>query len=140
MQPPPILSEIVRPAVMESLSELLQWVHTQIQSSNLSSKAAYQLEVALEEAIVNVIQHAYPQGHGTIALAMHFYPQEKIEFTLVDQGVPFNPLNTPHVHPDLEDEVPIGGLGIPFLISFVDNAHYERIEPSNILRLVKHLP
>ncbi|MBS0652783.1 MAG: ATP-binding protein [Verrucomicrobia bacterium] len=139
MESLPVKSEIVRPAVIESLPELLQWVHDQIRSSGLPIKMARKFELALEEAIVNVIEYAYPQEAGAITLKTVFHPLQKLEFIIEDHGIPFNPLNEIKVNQSSEEEIAIGGLGITFLKTFVDQAHYERIDNANVLKVVKNL-
>lgn len=135
----PVKSEIVRPAVIESLPELLQWVHDQIQASGLPVKIARKFELALEEAIVNVIEYAYPEEAGSIVLKAIFFPEQKFEFVIEDQGIPFNPLNEIKVDQSDEQEIAIGGLGITFLKTCVDHAHYERLENTNVLKVIKNL-
>jgi len=135
----PVKSEIVRPAVIESLPELLEWVHDQIRASELPVKIARKFELALEEAIVNVIEHAYPEEPGAVVLKANYFPEQKFEFVIEDQGIPFNPLNEIKVNQSDEQEIAIGGLGITFLKTFVDHAHYERLGNANVLIVTKNL-
>lgn len=139
MESVPVTSEIIRPAVIEALPELLEWVHVQIQPSKLPVKAARKLELALEEAIVNVIEYAYPEESGQIAIKAILYPEQKFEFIIEDRGVPFNPLNEVKISQSAEKEIAIGGLGITFLKTFVDQVHYERIADVNVLKVTKSL-
>lgn len=139
MEIKPVHSEISRDAVLEALPELLEWVHDQIQAAQFPLKLAQKYEVALEEAIVNVILYAYPQKAGKIEIKAISYPKQKLEFTIVDEGVPFNPLNVKSMNQVDQNEIKIGGLGITFLKTFVDHVHYERTQTSNVLTVVKSL-
>ncbi len=138
MEIKPEHSEISREAVLESLPELLEWVHEQIQIAQFPIALAQKYEVALEEAIVNVILYAYPQKPGKIEIKATSFPGQKLEFTIIDEGIHFNPLNVKNVNNDNEHEIKIGGLGITFLKTFVDDVHYERTQSSNILTVVKN--
>ena len=139
MKEQPLLSEIIKPAEVEALPELLEWVHQQVHRSGLPFKQAQQFEIALEEVIVNVILHAYPSDKGLITLKAVYYPQHKLEVTILDQGIPFNPLIAKKKEQKFQQEPPIGGLGIVFLQAFADRVQYERMGDSNLLLVTKEL-
>jgi len=97
-----------------------------------------QMNLALEEAVVNVMNYAYPKGtRGEVVVEAHV-DQERLKFTIVDKGVPFDP--TAHNEADttlsLEDR-PIGGLGIFLVRQLMDFINYEHVDGKNILTLHK---
>lgn len=123
------------------LADLLAWVHTQCSSHNLPPKMQRQVELALEEALVNIIEHTYHGAGGPLAITCQFYPKERIEFTLQDQGEPFSPLErvaAPDPHLSLEERKE-GGLGVFLMTQMMDLVRYEYVHPYNILRLSKNL-
>ena len=63
---------------------------------------------------------------------------EPLRITVTDDGIPFNPLEVakPDTSLPLEDRE-IGGLGIHFVLSMVDELTYERTDHRNIVTLSK---
>ena len=105
----------------------------------LSAPDLRKLELALEESLVNIIQHAYPQQPGTLEILFTQYFDYLI-FTLRDQGFPFNPLLAkPKVESTSLEERKEGGLGLLLIREFMDEMHYTRQDPFNILTLVKKI-
>jgi anti-sigma regulatory factor (Ser/Thr protein kinase) len=107
--------------------------------SNLNPTDLRKLELALEESLVNIIQHAYPDTPGGIEI--HFTPYyDYLIFTLRDQGFPFNPLLAqPKVASGSLEERTEGGLGLLLIREFMDEMYYTRQDPYNILTLVKKI-
>ena len=98
------------------------------------------LNLALEEAVVNVMNYAYPKGEvGHIYLEV-FANDVRLKFVITDNGVPFDPTTAsePDVTADLEDR-PIGGLGIFLVRQLMDSVNYERVNGENVLTLRKML-
>lgn len=99
-------------------------------------------ELALEEAVVNVIEHAAKQQPMELTLSIHIDENQQIEFVLKDSGPPFNPL-TAEI-PKREDlslqEIPQGGLGLPLMRKCMDALLYRREGDFNLLTLIKNLP
>lgn len=92
------------------------------------------LHLALEEALVNVINYAYPDGEvGNITLTAEQH-QDSLIFRLFDKGKPFDP--TAIAAPDTQaslDERKIGGLGIHLVRNIMDSVSYEYADNYNIL-------
>jgi serine/threonine-protein kinase RsbW len=121
-------------ARLEDLHLILEWVMQSLSPMQLSSKSAMKLELALEEAIVNIIKHAYQNRSGPLEIVLQFKPQHSVEITLIDQGPPFDPLEKqpPDLSSNLEERA-VGGLGIFFIRQSVDAIYYERKDGSNRL-------
>lgn len=124
---------------LKELPAILQWAHQQGIESGLSPEATAQIELALEEALVNVVSHAYQESTGHIELVFRLHPKSRIEFEIRDIGPFFNPLEH---KVSLDRSIPIekqreGGLGILLMKRLVDELHYRREEPYNVLILVK---
>ncbi len=95
------------------------------------------MELALEEVLVNIIQHGYQQRPGLVEIEMKQISDDQIEIVITDEGLPFDPTKgqkKPHLSAPIE-ELPIGGLGIPFLLQCLDEVKYTRKEGLNILML-----
>ncbi len=109
-------------------------IHTFGLCNGIDKKGLKKLEVAAEEAIVNILH--YSQA-SEIELKMK-NEKLKIILTLTDNGIAFDP--TEHVpNEKATNERQVGGLGIHLIRQIVDELHYERKENKNILRMVKSL-
>jgi anti-sigma regulatory factor (Ser/Thr protein kinase) len=98
------------------------------------------LNVALDEAVSNAINHGYDDGaRGEIAVRLRHRPGSVL-VEIEDDGRPFDPLQTPP--PDLTSplaERPIGGLGVHLIRNLMDEVTYARHDGRNILKMVKNL-
>lgn len=99
--------------------------------------------LAVEEAVANVINYAYPKGElGSIEIDILAVPPTKsqngdITIVISDSGKPFNPLT--HQEIDVEqamDNRQVGGLGIHLYQQLMDSVLYNRTD-KNILTLSK---
>ncbi|MDO4160723.1 MAG: SpoIIE family protein phosphatase [Prevotellaceae bacterium] len=98
------------------------------------------INLALEEALVNSIQYAYPEGtEGTISLSIQYNESSRtLTFVLKDQGKPFDPTKVADADTTLPlEERPIGGLGIFLIRQIMDDVRYEYVDTSNILTMTK---
>ena len=108
------------------------------------SKAA-NLRLAIEEAVVNVMNYAYPQetdGEVTVeadvvaATTDEGRETQQLNIRITDQGVAFDPTERKEIDTSLSaEERPIGGLGIYLIRELVDSINYERQEDTNTLTL-----
>lgn len=127
-------------AKVEKIRSMQEWVLEKIQSLGFSSKEMHKIELALEEAIINVILHGLSGQMGNIEIEVKIL-SSSIEIQLIDSSAPFNPLENREL--DLEasiEERQIGGLGIHFIKTCMDEVRYERKSDQNRLTLVKQLP
>lgn len=108
--------------------------------TGISVGLASSLNLALEEAVVNVMNYAYPKDEiGTINIEAEA-DESHIEFVITDNGIPFDPTNTvePNINADIEERE-IGGLGIFLVTHLMDDVKYERRDDKNVLTLKKTL-
>jgi serine/threonine-protein kinase RsbW len=131
------LFKIIYPAKMEHLADflvpLVQWLKDQ----GLPDKRIYEIELAAEEALVNIFHYAYPKAPGAVEVHCRVEQKERMVIEITDEGIPFNPLL--RVDPDrtpVLQERKIGGLGIYFIKSLMDDVQYRREGEKNILSLV----
>ena len=98
------------------------------------------MNLALEEAVVNVMSYAYPQGIiGNVKIEAKAN-EKRLKFTLSDTGTPFDPTKKEDADISLSvEERPIGGLGIYLVRQIMDSVNYERIGGKNVLTLRKSL-
>lgn len=118
---------------------MLVWIQDQAKLAGFDSKTIKKIELASEEAIVNIINHAYGPLIGNIEIAIRSLPKKSLEIEIKDQGFPFNPLKDAD-QADLDSSLEkreVGGLGIHFIRQCMDEVRYKRIAGSNVLTLIK---
>ncbi len=124
------------PAELTSLPLLQAHVENLAQQSGIGPKRLIQLSIALEEVVMNIINHAYGAA-ATGDLTIGFEDQgDQVAISISDTGIAFDPLGmaAPDVESDLMDR-PIGGLGVMMVRKFMDRVTYERCSNKNILHL-----
>ncbi len=100
---------------------------------HLSSKVLFNLNLALEEILTNVISYGYDDNDEHQIIVRLFLEQGQLTVEVEDDGRPFNPLEAPE--PDLNkslEERSVGGLGIHFVRKLMDNLEYRRQEGRNL--------
>ena len=97
------------------------------------------INLALEEAVVNVVNYAYPEGTvGDIEMEVNA-DEKAITFILRDHGKPFDPTAAKEVDITLPaEERQIGGLGIHLIRNYMDEVKYDYCDGQNVLTLVKN--
>jgi len=97
------------------------------------------INLALEEAVVNVVNYAYPEGTvGDIEMEVNA-DAKAITFILRDHGKPFDPTAAKEVDITLSaEERQIGGLGIHLIRNYMDEVKYDYCDGQNVLTLVKN--
>ena len=104
----------------------------------LDHAQAMSLNLALEEAVSNVMLYAYPAGSEGRVDIETVIRDDRIDFRVIDSGVPFDPTaaSDPDLAVDLKDR-PIGGLGIYLVKRIMDEVSYTRQDGKNILSMTK---
>ena len=117
------------------LSSFIKDVMSKLQ---LEFKLANQIRLAVEEAVVNVMEYAYPAGtEGDVTVEVKSDGMQ-VKFVISDSGVAFDPTQTTDVDTTLSaEDRPIGGLGILLVRRLMDSINYERVDGRNILTLRK---
>ena len=133
----PEIKKLILPAETEKLPDVLDFVNSVLEENNCSIKAQMQIEVALEELYVNIAHYAYPDGNGEAEIDVSIVPG-CIEITLIDSGIPYDPLAKPD--PDITlsaKDRAIGGLGIFMSKKLMDDISYKYIDGKNMLTIKK---
>ncbi len=123
---------------LSQIALLPDFVNEAVNASKLDPAMTDTLNLALEEAVTNVIMYAYPEGtSGEINLAASV-GENSITFTIIDSGRAFDPTakDAVDINAGLEER-PVGGLGIHLVRKIMDLVRYERIGEKNILYLTK---
>jgi sigma-B regulation protein RsbU (phosphoserine phosphatase) len=141
---------------LTDLPRLQQFVEQLATRYGIADDVAGQLNLALEEAVVNIINYAYPPGEsGAIRLTAacsnqastannHEEPSAAngriLTLTIEDNGKPFDPTAVPEADTTLPlEQREIGGLGIFLIRNIMDTVAYRRLPAANRLTLAKSL-
>jgi serine/threonine-protein kinase RsbW len=129
----------VFPGLFDSLAPIGEFVTQAARVVGLDAQAVYAVQMAVDEAVTNIIEHAYGgEGRGTNKCTCHL-SDDGLTVTLRDQGRPFDPASvpTPDLDADLEDRR-VGGLGLYFIRRLMDEVRFEFTPGSgNVLTMVK---
>lgn len=126
---------------LDEVEKLPSFLDTFCQETGIDQALIFNLNLALEEALVNVINYAYPDDGTEYPITLQVQSDaSRIVFTLRDQGTPFDPTGKEDADITLTaEERPIGGLGIFLVKQLMDEVTYTYSEGQNILSMVKNL-
>jgi serine/threonine-protein kinase RsbW len=124
-------------ASMDYLHPMLQFVRIEIRAAGFEGLLETQVELALEEAIVNIIKHGYEYSSGDIEIHCIRLPHAGIKVILMDSGIPYNPLlNVKEIEIESRKDR-VGGFGIHLILTIMNQVDYEYKDGRNILSLTK---
>lgn len=119
---------------IQQIPTLAEW----IEGLDLPTELSMPINLALEEAVSNVMLYAYPGQHGQVLI--EFAKEKSIIFTITDSGIPFDPTQQREADTTLSlEERQIGGLGIHLVRQLMDEIYYRREDNKNVLTLIKHI-
>ena len=131
---------IVLPNDVQEVPQLAAFVDEVCEQLGFDMSATMQMNLALEEAVVNVMNYAYPAGTKGEVFIEAAAEADTLMFTIIDGGIAFDPTEKDEVDTTLSaEERQIGGLGIYLVRQLMDDVEYERRDGRNILKLTKKL-
>lgn len=106
---------------------------------HLPDDAVFMIGLSLDELVTNIVVHGGnrdPKAQEIVLRLSSNSTQVKAE--LEDDGIAFNPLETPTLDLNASlSERDIGGMGIHLARSFMDDITYSRVGCRNVLTLTK---
>jgi serine/threonine-protein kinase RsbW len=135
------LTTLTFPARLDALPRGLALVVECATAAGFPPQRVVEIELAVEEALVNICRYAYPKSSGEVEVRCTQDETRYLLIELIDSGIPFDMLARPA--PDFTVDIaqrPIGGLGIPLIRALMDNVTYHRAGARNILGLTALLP
>ena len=130
----------------DALSEVNDFLDEKLEGIACSSKARFQIELAVEEIFVNLASYAYEEEstkdsclYRKVEVGCEAEP-EKITICFMDSGTPFDPLQRERA--DTSGKMfmeRVGGFGIHLVRETMDDVAYEYRDGKNILTIVKIL-
>lgn len=125
---------------IEEIPSLAAFIEEVCEAAGANASVTMNMNLALEEAVTNVMLYAYPAGEqGTVTVTAEV-AKGALTFVITDSGKAFDP--TAQAEADVTlgvEERPIGGLGIFLVRQLMDRVDYERKDGCNVLTLVKQL-
>ncbi len=129
------------PSSTENLAMIREIVSNIGTQAGLESSDIAKLELAVDEACANVIEHAYGHDATKEVVIRATFDDETLRIEVEDTGRGFDPGTVkPEEVEKLIHERKTGGLGMRLMKTLMDEVHYE-IGPGqkNKLRMVKRL-
>lgn len=135
------MDSITLTADLEALARISAFITAAAERAGLDERATWQVQLAVDEAATNVIQHAYdPEAPGDITLSWRSEGNQFI-VTLRDFGRQFDPGSIPP--PDLSsplEERQAGGLGIYLITRLMDEVRFDfNPQGGNMLTMIKYI-
>jgi len=125
-------------ATLDSLHEVREYLASRARQLGIEPGAIADLQLAVDEAVTNIIVHGYRGASGNILIGLR-KEKSSLAICLRDDAPLFDP--TKNRRPDLEvspleKETP-GGYGVELVRRLVDELHYRVVDQCNELTLVK---
>src|SRR5215211_6158543 len=136
------MESLTVPATLDSLATISVFITDATSRAGLDDHAAWQVQLAVDEASTNIIQHGYSDAApGVIELGWRMDGPDLI-VTLRDRGRRFNPDDVPA--PDITsplEERQAGGLGLYLMGQLMDTVEFTFGDPhGNLLTMSKQIP
>lgn len=104
--------------------------------AGFSAEECRSITVAVDEALTNIIRHAYQDRHDQMIDLVCQRHDDGLEFVLTDHG---QPVALGKLRSQPLGELRPGGLGTHIIQQVMDHVQYERLPDGNRLRLIKYL-
>ncbi len=130
---------ITLPGRFESLAKISAFVVEAAQSAGLNESAVYAVDLAVDEACSNIIEHAYKgEGKGEIVCTCEVL-DDGLKVVLRDTGRPFHPekISQPNMGVSLKDVQPRGA-GLYLIKKMMDEVKFDfDRKTGNTLTMIK---
>ena len=116
------------PAQFKSLQGIREFVAQQARDYGFNSDEVYSIQIAVDEAFTNIIEHAYGGECVKVIECACYAIENEFMVSMIDTGIPFDPTEIPE--PDTYiplEERDIGGLGVHFMRQYMDEVRFSRI-------------
>ncbi len=137
----PVESMITLPTQARFVAPALAFIRATAASCGFSDSALNDIEISAEEALTNVIKHAFEgDSDETFKLSVRFTEADFL-ITVYEKGMPFSPDNVTEFTPEkLQDTLEVDGLGVYLMKKMMDEVLFENLgRDGKSLTLVKHI-
>ena len=127
------------PNDVQEIPLLSEFVDNVCETVGFDMATTMNINLAIEEAVVNVMNYAYPAGEQGEVSIKAVANKHNLKFIICDNGIPFDPTAQKDVDITLpSEEREIGGLGIHLVRTIMDSINYERVNGQNVFTLRKN--
>jgi serine/threonine-protein kinase RsbW len=126
--------ELEMESKLENLAVIGDFIADSMREFGLADPKIFEIQMAVDEACTNIINYGYTVGMINISCRRR---DEDVLVVIKDRGKPFDPMSVPP--PDLDaslEKRKIGGLGVYFMKTLVDEVKYEFKDGKNVLTMV----
>lgn len=129
------------PSSTENLALIREFVTAVGRQAQLEETDISSLELAVDEACANVIEHAYGHDITKEVVVRAKFDDESLRISVIDEGLGFEPDKAPQESvEDLIKERKSGGLGIRLIKQLMDDVSYEIVPgQKNELHMTKKI-
>jgi len=124
-------------ATIENIPHVTDNIEDFLRYKGFRDETVFDVRLAVDEAVTNVIEHGYQGKEGTIHIRCEVY-NEEVVLTIEDSAKPFNLSSVKE--PQFSDNVEkrqIGGLGIYLMKKKMDQVAHEFRNGKNVLTMKK---
>jgi sigma-B regulation protein RsbU (phosphoserine phosphatase) len=107
-------------AKTEQLRQLREWVRQVSLAQGMAESRVEQVVIGVNEACMNIIEHAYHHAQGQVILEV-CRDQDSVIYELTDFA---QPMDCAKIKSRKLDEIRPGGLGVHFIQEVMDNVEY----------------
>jgi sigma-B regulation protein RsbU (phosphoserine phosphatase) len=132
--------ELMVPNRLSETSRVKKHFDTFAEDYGIPEKVRLKINVVFDELLTNIISYAYQDNkEHDIGIKVEL-SADRLKVSMVDDGIPFNPLGveTPDTGLPLEERK-IGGLGIHLVRNMMDKVSYRRRIHKNVITVVDYL-
>ena len=133
--------QLTVPGQFEYLAQIAGFVTQAARNAGLNDDDVFHVEMAVDEACSNIIEHAYQSRQGNIELKCSMPEPGQLAIVIHDDGEPFDPdtIPTPTISDQVHlDQVNEGGLGLYFIRKLMDEVSFEfQPDRGNTLYMIK---
>jgi serine/threonine-protein kinase RsbW len=131
-----IQDQLVIDSNIESIADARHWAAQHAAAGGFDQNAIFSIELAVGEAIANIVRHAYNNQPGFKIHLSLTIDNEKFNLRITDFGRKFDPVDLPSPNLDTPRE---GGYGIYLMKKVMDEVTYDTSPPQGTqLELVKY--
>lgn len=124
---------------LEKIPVLVKFIGNSMLKFGLGDYEQFQIQLAVEEAVTNVINHGNLKEGEKISIKCQ-KDENELKIIIEDSGMQFNPTEVPD--PDLKIS-PLkrgpGGLGVYFIKKYMNKVDYNFQDGKNVLTLIKRI-
>jgi anti-anti-sigma factor len=129
-------------AELDALATIGAFVRAGLEHAGFDERGSWQVQLAVDEAATNIIQHAYPAASSGAIEVIWWFDDTTFGVELRDTGQPFDPAAVPRPQIDAPlEERGGGGLGLYLIDQLMDTVAFAREAPGvNVVRMSRRRP